>query len=253
MKPPTRRGAIEAVKSIRRLRPEALFLNLPKRMEKYVRKLREEASYEEFMEEVMEDPWLPQPSGAWIKEHEIILKHLPNISEQIDVYCYQDDESFREDAEFALKIALLTVRDAVRGEVKVDEWIDVVKRGVESSERALEREANYISENGSGYGRILCVSGFEAKEMKENLKDLYDTWIKYLGQPYHFPPLEILRRILRRQGEVDDETAEKLVKEHIRFIREYVYYMPFTEAVEKWVAEKLYWMPGRAGDEVREA
>ncbi len=241
VKPPTKRGVREALKIIRTLRPEALFLNLPKSLEDSVSELSQGMSYEEFLEEVSENSRLPEPRGAWIAEHEPILRELPNLGD-VKVHCYGDDLIFRERAETAVRITLLTFRDAVRDKVSVREWIKILRREASLDEVAVERESEHVAELGQGYERILCISGFEAKELRKRLQNLYETWIKYLGQPYHFQPLDILRRIMEREMEVDEETVEQLIREHIKFIRKYVYYMPLLDAAEKWASEKLYWI-----------
>jgi len=253
VKPPTRRGAEEALKSLCTLRPEALFLNLPRSLEGLVSGLGKELSYEEFLEEVMERPELPEPRGAWILEHEPILRGLQSLGGRFETYCYGDDAAFVARAKTSIEIALLTVRDAIKGEVSVRDWLRVLRKEVDEEERALEREADYVAEAGQGYGRILCISGFEAKRMKRELQNRYETWIRYLAQPYHFPPLEVLKRVIARGEELGEEDVEELVKEHIRFIREYVYYMPLLEAMERWAREKLYWiLGGRTGVDTSE-
>jgi len=35
------------------------------------------------------------------------------------------------------------------------------------------------------------------------------------------------------------------VKEHIKFIREYIYRKPLLEALDEWSMNKLYWLHGR--------
>lgn len=245
VKPPTRRGAEEALRAVSALRPEALFLNLPRSLEGLVSELGRELTYEEFLEEVRSRPGLPEPRGAWIVEHEPILRRLQALGERVEAYCYGDDIAFAERAKAAVEIAILTVRDAIKGEVSVKEWLKVLKREAEAREKALEREVEYVAEAGRGHERIICISGFEAKEMKKGLENRYETWIKYLGQPYHFPPLEVLRRIIARGEELGEAEVESLVKEHIKFIREYVYYMPLLEAMERWTREKLYWILGK--------
>lgn len=241
VKPPTKRGVREALKMIRALRPEALFLNLPKSLEDFVLELSRGVSYEEFLEKVSESSRLPEPRGAWITEHEPILRELPNLRD-LKVHCYGDDLIFRERAETAVEIALLTLRDAVRDKVSVKEWIKVLRREASLDEVAVERESEHVAELGQDYERILCISGFEARKLRKRLENLYEIWIKYLGQPYHFQPLDILRRTMGRGAKVDDETVEQLIREHIKFVKKYIYYMPLLDATEKWASEKLYWI-----------
>lgn len=242
VKPPTRRAVEEALEIVRRLRPQALLLNLPESIEDSINSLgRGEIDYDEFLYRAYE--LFPEPKSTWLKELEILLGELPSIGGMIDVYCYLDDESFREIANTSIEIALLTLREAIREKINVEDWVKVLERsGKEESER-WNREINKIIKIAGGYERILCVTGFEARYIKKRLIESgINTWIRYLSQPYHFTPIEMMKRLITI-GKIDEEILRKLVREHVRFLREYVYKMPYIDAVENWVKMKLYWLP----------
>ncbi|MEM0079696.1 MAG: hypothetical protein QXK95_00910 [Nitrososphaerota archaeon] len=242
VKPPTLRAARECLENICRLRAQSILFNLPDCIEESLVSLsRGEISYDQFLK-VLEEK-LPYPSSAWIKEYEPIIKELCNVSRDIDIYCYMDSQTLKEHVETSMDIALLTLKSIVSEKIDIDSWLHILKKMVTREEYL--RSFRKILRVCNSYDRVLCVSGFEGKYLKKKLseEDVY-SWVKYLGQPYHFTPLEILKKILLRR-EVSKDIVEKLVREHIKFIREYVYYMPYIEAVERWVEEKLYWIPPR--------
>jgi len=95
VKPPTRRADIEALESVRRLRPQAILLNLPESIEGVLNDYgKGNLDYEGFIDSLYEK--LPEPKGAWIKEYEVFLRELPSIGELADIYCYTDTESFNQ-------------------------------------------------------------------------------------------------------------------------------------------------------------
>jgi len=244
VKPPTRRADIEALENVRRLRPQAILLNLPENIEEVLNDYsRGKLDYEEFIDSLYEK--LPEPKGAWIKEFEVFLRELPSIGELADIYCYTDTESFNQEVSTSMEVALLTIRGIIREKVEVKEWINVLKKSVLREAEKWSREFSKILDIARSYDRVICISGFEGKYIKRRLDDFgVKSWIRYLDQPYHFTPLEILKRLILLDR-VDEELFSKLIKEHIRFLKEYIYRMPYTEAVEKWVRERLYWLPVR--------
>jgi len=131
----------------------------------------------------------------------------------------------------------------VTGKIEVDRWLRIIKDSIAYSRAAVEKEAEKIADLSKSYERSLCLSDFTAKRIKKKLEEQgVDFWIRYLGQPYHFTPLEILKRIMAKR-EITRQEAEALIKEHIRFIQEYVYRKPFPQAVDEWSRRKLYWIP----------
>lgn len=244
VKPPTKRADVEALEVIRRLRPQAILLNLPESIEDIVDSYGKGGlGYEDFIESIYEK--LPEPKNAWIKEFEVLLRELPSIGERTDIYCYLDAETFDREAAISIEIALLTIRSIIREKVDVEEWIKVLEKTVVGETEKWNREFSKILDVTENYDRVVCVSGFEGKYIKKRLEGAgVNSWIRYLDMPYHFTPLEILRRLMLLDR-VDKELFRELIKEHIRFLREYIYHMPYTEAVEKWVREKLYWLPVR--------
>jgi len=241
VKPPSRRAAVEAAEGVRRLRPQALLLGLPEDLEDLIAELASGSGFDEF--EQMVERKFPSSECFLIKEYEPVLKAIPDLSVLVDVCCYKDSASFRRSVEKSVDLAVLTLRAAVSGRVNVEDWLRLLKADVEAAESGLEKEVERISEMAWEYDRVVCISDFTARKIREKLEEEgVKPWIRYLGQPYHFTPLEVLKRKLAR-GDVDKEEAEELIREHVKFIREYVYRKSFPEAVEEWSEKNLYWIP----------
>lgn len=244
VKPPTKRADAEALEVVLRLRPQAILLNLPENIEDIVyRYSKGRLDYDEFIESIYER--LPEPKNAWIKDFEVFLRELPSIGGLADIYCYTDTELFNQEAATSIEIALLAIKSVIREKIDVEEWMRILEKSIVREAEKRGREFSKILDVIQDYERVICISGFEGKYIKKGLEEAgVKSWIKYLGMPYHFTPLEILKRLIMLDR-IDKELFSKLIKEHIRFLREYVYYMSYTEAVEKWVREKLYWLPVR--------
>jgi len=241
VKPPSSKAAIEAVEKLRCLRPQALLLNLPENINDLILELASGESFQEFVKEA--ERKLPKPASAWLKEYEPILKEIPSFGGTLDVICYIDPASFKKSAEKSIELAILAAKSIITGRIEVDKWLKILKSEVEAYEKTIEKEADKIADLSKNYERPICISDFTAKQIKEKLKERgIDPWIQYLGQPYHFTPLEILKRTMMKR-EVSKEEAEALIREHLRFIQEYIYRKPFPKAVDEWSREKLYWIP----------
>ncbi|MEM4536467.1 MAG: hypothetical protein QXP92_04430 [Nitrososphaerota archaeon] len=242
VKPPTRKADVETLEVVRRLRPQAILLNFPENIEEIVYSYSKGLiDYDEFVESISEK--LPEPKSTWIKGFEVLLRELPGIGELADIFCYTDVELFDQEAATSVEIALLAIKCIVREKIDVEEWVKVLKKSVIGEDERLGREFSKIIDVAQNYERVICISGFEGKYIKRRLEQAgVKSWIRYLGMPYHFTPLEILKRLIMLD-KIDKELFSKLIKEHIRFLREYVYYMSYADAVEKWVRERLYWLP----------
>lgn len=244
VKPPSLRAAVEAVEKIRRLRPQVVFIDLPESINDAVLELVSSGDLERFVEEL--ERRLPKPASAWIKEYEPIIRSIPALAGTLDVVCYLDSDSFKMSAERSIELAILTARAIVTGRIEVEEWLRILRGDLEAHEAVAEAQAERLADLSMGYERSLCISSMGVREVKERLMERgVRVWVRYLGQPHHFTPLEILRRIISRSGEVGREEAEALIREHLKFIREYVYKKPYPQAVDEWSRDKLYWLPRR--------
>lgn len=243
VKPPSMRASKEAAAELKRIEPDAIMLNLPENISDLVQDLASESiKYEDFIEEVGER--LPSPVEAWLKGYEHILLELRELRRGPDVYCYGDLVSFEVEARRAIEVARLTLRTIITGRVDVDEWLKLFSEERRIVEAGSIREAEKVASTLIRYERAACISEHAPTHLKARLaREGMITRVRYVGQPYHFTPLETLRRKIAK-GNVSREEVEALAREHVKFIREYVYRKPLLEALEEWSMKKLYWLYG---------
>jgi len=242
--PPSMRASKEAAAELKRIKPDVVMLNLPENIGDLVQDLAsEDLEYEDFIEKIGER--LPSPAEAWLKGYEHILLELRELERSPDVYCYGDLISFEVEARRAVEVARLTLRTMITGRVDADEWLKLLSEERRIIEAGSIREAEKVASTLIRYERAACISEHAPTHLKARLaREGMLTRVRYVGQPYHFTPLEILRRKIVKGG-VNREEVEALVKEHVKFIREYVYHKPLLEALDEWSVRKLYWLHGR--------
>lgn len=224
---------------------EAVFLPLPRSLDELVVEMVLGMSYEEFVEQVRKRALLPEPVESWLRENKPILERVKELNNMV-TYCYRDDSAYAESCRTSLRLAILTLRDSLRKRPDVDEWLNELSKERKARNEALAREADLLREEASNYSMSVCVSGFEACSLRKILGEEFSTKLRYVGTPHHFTPLEILRREMCLK-DVSPERAEQLIREHLRFMREYVLTHGFENSHRVWNRDNLYWHPEYAG------
>ncbi|MDW8076932.1 MAG: hypothetical protein RMJ14_04770 [Nitrososphaerota archaeon] len=197
--------------------------------------------YEDLVEEVRKRKLLPEPVESWLKEYEPLFRNLRKEGVEVYTFCYKDDKSFELETKTAIETALLVLRDSIVGKVSTDKWLKLLTSQSQIAD-ATRREAEYILEESSNYKKNICIAGFEGRDLKKHLEQETETWVKYIGLPHHFTPLEVLKREVRL-GKVSEERVRQLVGEHIKFIREMVIPKDLETAIYEWTKRMLYWHP----------
>jgi hypothetical protein len=243
VKPPSMKASREAAAELKCIEPDAVMLNLPENISGLVQDLASESiEYEDFIEKVEER--LPSPAETWLKGYEQLLLELRDLRRGPDVYCYGDLVSFEVEARRAVEVARLTLRTIITGRVDADEWLRLLSEERRIIETSSLREAEKIVSTLICYEKAACISEHAPIYLKARLaREGMRLKMRYVGQPHHFTPLETLRRKIAR-GSVSREEVEALVREQVRFIREYVYRKPLLEALDEWSMKKLYWLHG---------
>ncbi|MDJ0270427.1 MAG: hypothetical protein NXY59_07780 [Aigarchaeota archaeon] len=242
VKPPLKKSSEKAARMLNR-DCEALFLNLPKSIDHLVAEIPVGLDYRELVEEARKRKLLPEPVEAWLKDSEPILRKLKELGDSILTYCYKDLTGFEMGVRTSHQIALLTIRDTLRGKIDVKRWLEELKRENEAAREAVKREVEMMESEASVYDKSICLAGVEGRFFHEELKTRFKTWLKYIDQPYFFTPLEILKRELETKGEVSYERAHQLIREHLKFIHDYVLTNELDDAYLKWVRKRFYWHP----------
>lgn len=166
---------------------------------------------------------LPEPTNSWLYFFEPILKAI-----KYETYCYI--ESYDEAAKITSKILTLTFRYKVTGKINLREWIELFKS------KSMDFEVEFISHRAKG--RCLCISDIYGWNLARRIREYgHEVNLKSVERIYFLKPLESLSLLIER-GKLD--MAEELIKEHVRFIDEYVLKSNnIDEAYFSWV-EKFY-------------
>lgn len=238
VKPPLRRSSRKTAEYLDKTDCEALFLNLPQNMDELVTALQNGLDYEQFLTEIEKRKLLPTPIRAWIGDLEPILESLrPDIA----TYCYKDTANFQESSRRAISFTQMVLRATITHSVDTEKWDRLLREEIERSRQALEIEAQAIRDEALNYDKSICIAGFDAHGIQETLRKDLETWLHYIDNPYHFTPLEILRRELAI-GKISPARIAELVSHHIDFVRNYVLPSNIEEGYLKWMKNKARWL-----------
>ncbi len=242
IKSPTVASSVKVVAYLKSQKFESLFLNLPRSLDELVAEYVMGMKYEDLVEEVRRRRLLPEPVESWLKEYEPLLKSLKEEGVEICTFCYKDDKVFELETKATIEAALLVLRDSITGKVSTDRWLKLLTSQTNMAS-VIHREADYILEEASNYDKNICITSFEGRELKKYLEQEMETWVKYVGLPYHFTPLEVLKREVHLGKKVTEDRVRQLVKEHIKFIKEMVIPKDLDTAISEWTKRMLYWYP----------
>ncbi|MCS7120003.1 MAG: hypothetical protein NZ952_02205 [Candidatus Bathyarchaeota archaeon] len=234
--PNLRSSAIEAADRIRRPEYSAVFLDFPRSLQplitEYVQGI---ISLHELLNRIKGDVLLPDPVNSWLYLNGPLLEVLPEVGEHAKLYCYREVDHCHLLANAAAKIARLTLRVNLTGRVEVEEWINVLKEPF--SPESTEKEAEFISVKAED--RSACITDLSGWHLAECLRKYgHLVSVKCVQKAYYFKPLETLE-ILLEKGKLTIDEAEKLIREHTYFIRDFVLCSrDLDEAYHLWLEEK---------------
>jgi hypothetical protein len=227
---------------------DAFLLNFPVEMEDRVVDLAaEQVSYDELIDEIGGRDLIPEPVGSWEYDARPILKVLPQLARRfphLTILCYGSREDEFASTEVAVRVARLTLRTALTGEVEHGEWRETLQAYLEVDSDATKNEAEKILRK-AGESSI-CISDLGGRRFNRALSMAgLEVKILYVEKPYHFTPLMILRRKMAR-GDVEDGELERLVRSHVEYIRSYIYrFRNRDRAHYEWVYDKVPWLRRR--------
>lgn len=242
VKPPTRRAAIESIMLLEQLEFDAIFIDLPRIYECYILDYLKHKNFEDFVRQISEitPPELFPISS--IRGYEDIIRTLPSLAREKAVYCYGSDLKNKFETELSYLSAQLALHDIITEKVSVDKWLSILSSRSINFSKWTEEEAEYIATEASRYGKTICIAGYNGSTLKRYLSKYCDAWIKFTGQPFHFPPIQTLIRMMSIR-KVDRQEVVRLIKEHIRFIKEFIVPYGLEDGLELWSKKKLYWLP----------
>jgi len=234
----------QAVKLLKSLDYEVLFLNFPKDWQDAVQELAEGAPYDRVKEMIQE--LTPDLTTSWEYAAEPLLKFLRGVvlrQPKLRVYCYKDPEVNRIRTRFSEETTMLIFRYFSTGRMKgLGEWERLLNSYLESNSKALEEEVTFVIEKIKRESGI-CIAGFDGKYIKKGLQEAgYDVELQYLHVPYHFTPVEVLMREAPRST-IFSERMVELLQHHAHFIGDYVLTAEnYDQAHRKWMWNTAPWL-----------
>jgi len=224
---------------------DTLFLSLPMELEEALMEYSSgRISYGDLLEEARRGRLIPEPIGSWEYASKPLLESLPHLSEKfpgllIRCYCSTEHEFSMMDA--AVKTTALTLRVMTTGRVDAGEWLEALRRSLEAERDAREAELQVVLSRMGGASA--CVADLGRRGLERPLaKAGVDVKIRYVERPYHFTPLEILKRLILR-GAIGYDEVERYVRCHVEYVRGYIYgFRSRDRAYYEWVYDKVPWM-----------
>lgn len=237
--PHLRRGYEAASRLLKEKPADLILLPFPKRMEEPLRELADGAPYEYFLKEVERRGLAFSSIGAFDYFYGPLLAGVREIKgrePKVELACYKDEAGELRRFELAAKLSALTFRAFSTGKINLKDWIGAIEEGLRGDEEVLWREAGAIRLRAIESEKSLCVANFEGKYYFKALKGELAVSLTYAVKPYLFTPIEALKKVLSLGRGGDEGRYAKLVKCHLKYIREYV--LPsgnLDEAYRRWV------------------
>jgi len=231
---------------------ETFLLNFPVEMEESVMELAgEHISYDELIDEVWRCDLIPEPRGSWEYIIRPLLEALPQLAQtfpNLTICCYGSREHEFASMKVATRIARLTLRTSITGEVESEEWRNTLRASLDVDRKTTEKEAEAIL--GKTGVNSICTSDLGGRRFKRALSRAgLDVKILYVEKFYHFTPLMILKRKMAR-GSVEDEELEELVRRHVEYVKRYIYrFRSRDRAHYEWMYDKTPWLRQRINKE----
>lgn len=237
MVPSLRSSMAKAVSLIIEANFNTVFLNFPRNLQSLVLSYASERlSFRDFINVVKSERLIPEPVNTWLYLNQPILESLPSLQKRnAKIFCYRDVDSFHLSMDNASKIANLTLKVNVTGKVDVEEWIKTIKQALDMS--SLDLEAEFVGCKAEG--KSVCVAGLFGWKLVKRIEEFgHSVSVKCVEKLYCMKPVETLEILLER-GKLTQQNAEQLIREHAKFVRDYVLNTEnIDEAYFSWLARR---------------
>ena len=220
-------------------RYETVFLNFPRNLQSLVSSYMLGMQSLDGLRRALENEKLiPEPVGTWFYLNAPLLEALCKLDRNVRIFCYKDVDYYHLQMQVASKIANLTFRASATGKLDVDEWIKALKENLQYDSTTYEAE--YVAYKARG--RVICLAGLAGWKLANGIKALgRKTTIRCVERFYRFKPLEVMEALLEL-GKLTKDVAEKLIWEHVEFIRSYVLSTKtIDEAYFLWLLSKHHY------------
>lgn len=241
VRPPTRRATIETINLLEQMNFDSIFIDLPREIECFVLDYLKHKNLGSFLRQISEAMPPEEFPTSIVRGYELLLEAISRLAVDKTVYCYGSVLKKKYETEIAYLSAQLTLHDTIAGRISIDKWISLIFSSTSNFTEWIKEEAEYIASVAEGCREAICISGPDGSILKKHLSNYFTSWIKYTGQPFHLPPINVLSRIISIR-KIDRDEVIKLVKEHIKFIREFIIPYGLEDGLELWSRKKLYWL-----------
>jgi len=241
IRPPTTRATNETIDLLKHLEFDAIFIDLPRSFECYLLDYLKHKNFDLFVNQVCETMPPEDFPSSTIRSYEKLLSAICHLVRSRKVHCYGSVLKNKYESELAYYTAQLTLHDSITGKISIDKWLSILSSRNYNFAEWIKDEAEYVASEAEKYHAAICIAGYDGFILKKHLSNYFKSWIKYTGQPFHFPPIYVLTRIMNIKS-LDQEEIAKLIKEHIRFIREFIIPYGLEDGLELWSRKKLYWL-----------
>jgi hypothetical protein len=241
VRPPTKRAINETIDLLERIDFDAIFMDLPRDLECYLLDYLRHQNFELFVDQIYESMSPEDFPSSTIRGYEKLLTAICHIARGRKVYCYGSVLKNKYETELAYYTAQLTLHDSITGKVSLDKWLNILTSRNYNFSEWIKEEAEYVASEAEKHDSPICITGYGGFTLKKNLSNYFKSWIKYTGQPFHLPPIHVLTRIMSIRDMSQREIVE-LIKEHIKFVREFIIPYGLEDGLELWSRKKLYWL-----------
>ncbi|MEM2767594.1 MAG: hypothetical protein QXQ47_04710 [Candidatus Bathyarchaeia archaeon] len=216
---------------------DTVFVNFPHNLQSIVLSYASERiSFRDFVNMVKSERLIPEPVNMWLYLNQPILESLPLLQKRnARIFCYRDVDDFHLSMENASKIANLTLKVNVTGKVDVEEWIKTIRQAVNLS--SVDLEAEFIGCKAEG--KSICVTDLFGWKLVKRIKEFgHRVSVRCVEKLYYMKPVETLEILLER-GKLTPQDAEQLIREHAKFVRDYVLSTEnIDEAYFSWLGKR---------------
>jgi hypothetical protein len=220
---------------------DTLLLNFPEELEEKIGELAsEQISLREFLQYIERRELIPQPITSWVYTAKPILEALKGLSPYLKIDCYGSLEMEASSMDVSLAFAQLTLRTIITNKVDHDAWRETATRSLQINSERLREDSKRIQSKTCGAST--CITGMSPSRLRKSLEESgASVRVIYVEKPYHFTPLAILERKLMLCP-LSDREIEKLVLEHVDYVRNYVYlFRNRDRAHYEWALDKVPW------------
>lgn len=219
MLPSLRSSAVKAANMLINGNYNVVFLNYPSNLQSFICSYAYGfVSLKDLVEHIKCGSFIPEPVNLWLYLNEPILEVLQRLGKNVKIFCYRDVDHYHMLLDAASKIASLTLKVNVTDKVDVDEWIKTLKGSFRTDTADWEAEVVALKAE----GKTACLAGIDGWKLAQRIRRFrHEVNVKCVERLYCFKPLETFE-ILLEMGKLTREEAERLIREHAKFIRDFV-------------------------------